>query len=121
LPSSQGAPSLRCGALLILALGPTLPPLAAQWLTVRARGIPRMANGEPNLLAPAPKTADGKPDLSGTWKLDQDRLGVPKVSNFQTFVRALADRAPFQPGAAAIQLAARENNYKDSVEARCIP
>ena len=108
-------------ALLILALGPALPPLAAQWLTVRARGIPRLANGEPNLLAPAPKTADGKPDLSGTWKLDQDRLGVPQVSNFQTFVGALADRAPFQPAASAIQRAARENNYKDSVEARCIP
>lgn len=87
--------------------------LSAQWLGRRAEDIPRLANGQPDLSAPAPKTADSKPDLSGTWKLDQDRLGVPKVSNFQTYVAALANRAPFRPGAAALQRAARENNYKE--------
>ena len=32
-----------------------------------------------------------------------------------------ADRAPFRPEAAARARAAREGNYKDNVEARCIP
>ncbi|MGH8240789.1 MAG: hypothetical protein ACREXP_27755 [Steroidobacteraceae bacterium] len=39
----------------------------AQWLTDRTPGIPRLADGKPNLTAPAPRTADGKPDFSGIW------------------------------------------------------
>src|SRR5205085_8452338 len=42
-------------------------PLPAQWPDVKTRGVP-LANGRPNLTAPAPKLADGKtPDLSGMW------------------------------------------------------
>src|SRR5262245_40996946 len=40
---------------------------AAQWLTQPTVGIPRTADGKPNLSAPAPRTADGRPDLSGLW------------------------------------------------------
>jgi len=39
----------------------------AQWLTDRTPGIPRLADGKPNLSAPTPRTADGKPDFSGIW------------------------------------------------------
>ena len=38
-----------------------------QWLNFPTPGIPRTADGKPNLSAPAPRTADGKPDLSGVW------------------------------------------------------
>src|SRR5689334_6006788 len=38
--------------------------VSAQWLNYPTPGIPRTADGKPDLSAPAPKTADGKPDLS---------------------------------------------------------
>ena len=57
---------------------PNQPPAAAtttatgdgQWMTYRWPGIPRTADGKPDLAAPAPKTTDGKPDFSGVWGLD---------------------------------------------------
>src|ERR1035441_10068740 len=52
-------------------------PLAAQWFHYTTPGVPRLANGKPNLSAPAPKTADGKPDLSGIW-LIANALPCPK-------------------------------------------
>lgn len=39
----------------------------AQWINERTPNIPRLADGKPNLTAPAPRTADGKPDFSGLW------------------------------------------------------
>jgi hypothetical protein len=40
-------------------------PAGAQWLNYKTPGIPRLADGKANLSAPAPKTAEGKPDLAG--------------------------------------------------------
>ena len=51
-------------AILLAAL-----PIAAQWPDYKAAGIPRTPDGKVNLTAPAPKAADGHPDLSGVWDL----------------------------------------------------
>ena len=40
---------------------------AGQWLNYKTPGVPRLADGKPNLTAPAPRTSDGKPDLAGVW------------------------------------------------------
>jgi hypothetical protein len=50
-------------------------PAAAQWLNYPTPGIPRTADGKPNLSAPAPRTADGKPDFSGLWRTKQATAG----------------------------------------------
>lgn len=39
----------------------------AQWLNYTVPGTPRLQNGDPNLSAPVPRAADGKPDLTGAW------------------------------------------------------
>lgn len=52
-------------AILALLAGST--PAVAQWLDRPWPGIPRTADGTPNLTAPAPRTPDGTPDLTGLW------------------------------------------------------
>src|SRR5678815_5935749 len=51
-------------AMTVLCAG---HPLFGQWLRYRTPGLPRNANGEPILNAPAPHLSNGTPDLSGLW------------------------------------------------------
>src|SRR5262245_34001221 len=55
------------GAVMVYAWA-LVAPLAAQWLNYPTPGIPRLPDGKVNLSAPAPKTADGRPDLTGLWE-----------------------------------------------------
>jgi hypothetical protein len=76
----------------------------AQWLNYPTPGIPRHANGEPNLEAPAPRTADGHSDLSGIWSLD------PKCP--ATGLRAGRGRLPGRPGPQLRRIAAWRIAYQ---------
>jgi len=52
-------------AVLLLFAGTM--PAAAQWLDRPWPGVPRTADGKPDLTAPAPRGLDGQPDLPGVW------------------------------------------------------
>ena len=60
-------------SVLLTAFGATT---AAQWLNYPAPGVPRLADGKPNLSAGAPRGPDGKPELDGIWFIDETPLGA---------------------------------------------
>jgi hypothetical protein len=88
---------------LVLLLLPQVP-LSAQWFDYRAAGIPRMADGKPNLSAPAPKTSDGKPDFSGVWRAENSGL-------FLNLSRAVEGGIiPYRPEAMDLVKTRRDDN-----------
>ncbi len=86
--------------LLMAMLGAASPTVNAQWwLNVPQDAIPRLPNGEPNLMAPTPRAADGHPDLTGIWEpvktysrnLTEDLVGGAREVPFQPWAKALVE------------------------------
>jgi len=85
----------------------------AQWINLKTPGIPRTADGKPDLSAPAPKTPDGKPDLSGTW--DADRSYLVNIA------KDLKD-VPMRPEALALFNQRKDGaRAKEEPDANCLP
>jgi len=57
-------------AVVVTSLLSLSVPAQAQWLNQKTPGIPRTADGKPDLSARAPRMANGKPDLSGLSRTD---------------------------------------------------
>ena len=85
----------------------------AQWLKQATPGIPRTAEGKPDLSAPAPRTSDGKPDLSGLWQRISPKYGVDIVADLKP--------GEVQPWARALVEQRMEDFGKDHMGQRCLP
>jgi hypothetical protein len=102
----------------VLVVAAFVTPLAAQWAQYRTPGIPRTADGKPDLAAPAPRTADGKPDLSGLWQVPANDGAVGNVA-----LRKPGDLKPadIQPWARALVEQRAENFGIDNPKYKCLP
>jgi hypothetical protein len=126
---------MRRRLLLVLLAAPVF--VHAQWLNHPTAGIPRTPDGKPNLFAPAPGAADGKPDLSGLWQTLSappdvlERL-IPGVTNgageeplSQYFINIFFDfkpeDVPFRPSAAAMFRDRAQKFSKESPLPHCFP
>jgi len=96
----------------VITLTAFVTPLAAQWVQHRTPGIPRTADGKPNLTAPAPRTADGKPDLTGLWEGVAD-VDVSSVGDLKS--------ADVQPWAQKLVQQRTENFGRDNPHYQCLP
>jgi hypothetical protein len=112
----------------VLMLTAALAPLEAQWLKYPTAGVPRRADGSPNLAAPAPRTADGKPDLSGLWEIEHNRPCPPEGcadmeigQEFVNFGWSLKGGLPYRPWAAQALKERMEQNGKDDPASHCLP
>jgi hypothetical protein len=88
--------------------------LSAQWLDLRTPGIPRTADGKPNLTAPAPRSADGKPDLSGLWQ--------PEVNPYRfDLIQDPKEENIFRPAAEATFMQRLKDFRRDDPVTNCLP
>jgi hypothetical protein len=62
-------------------------PAAAQWLDLKTPGIPRTADGEVDLSAPAPRLPDGRPGLGGLWSPVDFSGSILDLENIQQWAR----------------------------------
>jgi len=100
----------------------------AQWLHYPTAGVPRTKAGQPNLSAPAPKLASGKPDFSGVWENDgydptraEGLAGGPPKTAFFDLAHGLGAAPPYQPWAAELAGRRKAEFGKDNPDARCLP
>jgi hypothetical protein len=124
-------------------------PLFGQWPSYPTAGVPKTADGKPDLTAPARRTPDGKPDLSGVWQYMRPPAApslpftsgptpppVPpptpgqapdiiplavRQSQFWNLGAAFKDGLPFQPWAAELHRQRAASNSKDNPDAHCLP
>jgi hypothetical protein len=117
----------RRALLLALAVLLCQSLVAAQWIAQRTPGIPRLADGKPNLKAPAPRTAEGRPDLSGIWYLHFDECGRFGCADYQPgpefldFGATLPGGLPYLPWAAELVKQRQATNAKDDPIGLCRP
>ena len=112
-------PVRTLGVLLFVVCSSSV---SAQWLHFRDPKLPRTKDGQPALNAPAPRQANGKPDLTGIWY----PIGPPGPAQAlgetttNTLTPADGGPIPFQPAAQA-EFDERMRTGEIPPYSRCLP
>jgi hypothetical protein len=99
--------------------------------------VPKTADGKPDLTGTPPRTADGKPDFTGLWIRGDGQLGPagggtlrgtpptfspgPPVTTFRDVGANVKEGLPLRPWAADLVKARRAENQKENPDAHCLP
>lgn len=99
-----------------------------QWFDYPTAGIPRSADGKPNLEAPVPRTAEGRPDLSGLWRPISRNTGeeslegqTVRATQFWDIGIEIPGGLPYQPWALDLKNTRQAQFSKDNPDVACLP